>query len=129
MEYGNSDPFVHAIVITFLILLATLIGILIHSLCYEMRLIMPYFIRRCYGDRNQSTAYSDELPESYDTNNVLEMDMPPKYEDIELNGYAAQIRGYLTSNSIFADPLFKELAIHRSVSFESGQKIFTIFSS
>ena len=71
---------------------------------------MPNSIRRCYCDRNQSTAYSDELPESHDTNNVLEMDMPPKYEDIELNGYAAQIRGHLTSNSIFADQLFNPVS-------------------
>ena len=77
-----------------MILLAISNGILIYSL-----------IERCYGARNQSTAYSEKMPESYDTNSVLQMDMPPKYEDIERNGYAANIRGHLTSNSIIADPL------------------------
>ena len=45
---------------------------------------MSYFIKKCCGDRNQSTAYSEEMPESYNTNSVLETNMPQKYEDVQL---------------------------------------------
>ena len=38
------------------------------------------------------------MPESYDTNSVLQMDMPPKYEDIELQSSS--------NETIYADLLF-----------------------
>ena len=82
MELGYRDPFVLAIGITVLILVAISFGIALHSFCLLLNL--PYLIKICCGDRSQSTSYSDEMPESYHSNRVLEMDMPPKYEDIEL---------------------------------------------
>ena len=82
LELSYREPFVLAIAITVLILTAISFGIAIYS--YKILLILPYFIERCCGDRNQSTAYSDEIPELHNTNSVLENDMPPKYEDIEL---------------------------------------------
>ena len=94
MELGNRDPFGLAIGITVLILLAISNGILIHSL-----------IERCYGARNQSTAYSEEMPESYDTNSVLQMDMPPKYEDIELQSSS--------NETIYADLLFVDQPVRQ----------------
>ena len=82
LDLSHRDPFALATAITFLILVAISIGIAVYS--YKTLLKMPHFIGRCYGDRNQSTSYSDGMPESDNTNNVLENDMPPKYEDIEL---------------------------------------------
>ena len=79
---GLGDPFVLANGITILILVSISFGIAMCS--FNVLLNMPYFIKKCCGDRYQSTAYSDEMPQSYNTNCVLEMDMLPKYVDIEL---------------------------------------------